>query len=88
MEAAAASFATIFAIIAAPLPPSRPADLPISDSDRCPRIIAAMDAGSKNAKIPQTKLAIAFPLVGRPERALLPVRRPPDFDFRMLQLRD
>jgi hypothetical protein len=47
-----------------------------------------MDAGSKNAKIPQTKLAIAFPLVGRPERALLPVRRPPDFDFRMLQLRD
>ncbi len=42
----------------------RPADLRISESDIWPRIIAAMEAGRKKVKIPQTRLAIALPLVG------------------------
>ena len=42
----------------------RPADLRISESEMWPRMIAAMEAGRKNVKIPQTRLAMALPLVG------------------------
>src|ERR1700689_996230 len=42
----------------------RPADLRISERDMWPRIIAAMEGGRKKVKIPQTRLAIALPLVG------------------------
>src|ERR1700674_782200 len=51
-------------VMAMPLPPMRPAELRISESEMWPRIIAAMEAGRKNVKIPHTMLAIALPLVG------------------------
>ena len=51
-------------VIAMPRPPMRPADLRISESEIWPRMIAAMEAGRKNVKIPQTRLAMALPLVG------------------------
>src|ERR1700722_583201 len=50
--------------LAMPRPPIRPAELRISESEMWPRIIAAMEAGRKNVKIPQTRLAMALPLVG------------------------
>src|SRR5271163_2562580 len=46
-----------------PSPLSRPALLRMSERDRCPNMIARIDNGNANRKSPQTKLAIAFPLV-------------------------
>jgi hypothetical protein len=37
--------------------------LRISETERCPNIIARIDNGNANRKRPQTKLAIALPLV-------------------------
>jgi hypothetical protein len=34
----------------------------MSESERCPMIIATIDAGSTKKKIPQMRLAIALPL--------------------------
>ncbi len=51
-------------VMAMPRPPMRPADLRISESETWPRMIAAMEAGRKNVKIPQIRLAMALPLVG------------------------
>src|SRR5580692_40260 len=50
-------------VMAMPRPPIRPAELRISESEMWPRMIAAMEAGRKNVKIPQIRLAIALPLV-------------------------
>src|ERR1700729_3486499 len=50
--------------VAIPAPPSRPADLRISERAIWPRITAAIEPKKTNPTIPQTRLAIAFPLVG------------------------
>src|SRR5579863_1603033 len=48
--------------IAKPLPPSRPALLRISESDKCPKRTAAIALGGKKNRTPQTRLNMAFPL--------------------------
>src|SRR5271156_4294762 len=50
--------------VAIPAPPILPADLRISESAMWPKMMAAIDPRKKNPKIPQTRLAMAFPLVG------------------------
>src|ERR1700693_5110572 len=46
-----------------PSPLRRPELLRISETERCPNMTARIDNGNANRKRPQTKLAIALPLV-------------------------
>src|SRR5580704_10148722 len=50
-------------VMAIPLPLIRPALLPISERDKCPKIIARTADGNRKKKQPKIKLATDLPLV-------------------------